>query len=171
MKGIIIYSSKTGNTKKMAEYLANNLKKDYIIDIFSADDLANLSEYDFLLLGGWVDKGHLDKKAMKILKRIDKFKIGIFGTIGAMPNSAHGLEVKGNLENLIADKYSLGVYLCPGTVDPKLIKQLEGLAGKFMPSSIKKQILEVAYVSREATEAELHAAFEFFKSNLEKLNS
>ena len=54
MKGIVIYDSSHGNTKKIAETIAGTLKESGIeVDIFYVKDIKKLSakNYDFLVLG------------------------------------------------------------------------------------------------------------------------
>ena len=54
MKGIIVYDTSYGNTKKIAETLAETLKEPGIeVDLFYVKDVKKLSgkDYDFLVLG------------------------------------------------------------------------------------------------------------------------
>lgn len=166
MKGIIIYSSKTGNTKNMAEYIYQSLKEICEMNIAAVEENKNPEEYDFALIGGWIDKGLPDSKTRKIIKSTKQNNLGIFVTLGAMPDSEHGLKVKGNLEKILENKNSLGEYRLPGLVDPKLIKKMEGLTGKIVPPSIKKKMVESGLNSRVATKDELKNASEFFKERV-----
>jgi len=54
MKGIVIYDTSYGNTKKIAETLAETLKESGIeVDVFDVKDVKKVSakDYDFLVLG------------------------------------------------------------------------------------------------------------------------
>ena len=54
MKGMVVYDSSYGNTKKIAETIAETLKESGIeIDLFYVKDVKKLSakNYDFLVLG------------------------------------------------------------------------------------------------------------------------
>jgi menaquinone-dependent protoporphyrinogen IX oxidase len=54
MKGIVVYDTSYGNTKKIAETIAETLKESGIeVDIFYVKDVKQLSgnDYDFLVLG------------------------------------------------------------------------------------------------------------------------
>ncbi|MDU2110635.1 MAG: flavodoxin family protein, partial [Peptoniphilus lacydonensis] len=109
MKGIIIYSSRTGNTKRMAEKIYDILKDKYemtIKDINDVEDERETKEYEFVLLGAWIDKGTVDNKAMKFLKKVENEKVGLFATLGAMPDSEHGKKVIKNLKELLKNKES-----------------------------------------------------------------
>jgi len=54
MKGVVVYDTSYGNTKKIAETIAETLKESGIeIDLFDVEDVKKLSakDYDFLVLG------------------------------------------------------------------------------------------------------------------------
>ncbi len=54
MKGIVVYDTSFGNTKKIAETIAGTLKESGIeVDLFDVKDVKRLSaeDYDFLVLG------------------------------------------------------------------------------------------------------------------------
>lgn len=54
MKGIVVYDTSYGNTKKIAETIADTLKESGIeVDLFHRKDVKKLSatDYDFLVLG------------------------------------------------------------------------------------------------------------------------
>ena len=52
MKGIVVYDTSYGNTKKIAETIAETLKESGIeADLFYVKDVKNLKNYNFLVLG------------------------------------------------------------------------------------------------------------------------
>ncbi|KXO16445.1 hypothetical protein HMPREF3189_00730 [Clostridiales bacterium KA00134] len=169
LKGLIIYSSRTGNTKRMAEKIYQVLKEKHQMIIRDMKDLKDTENCDFILLGAWIDRGTLETKALKLLKTIENKKIGLFATLGAMPDSEHGKKVIKNLENLLIDRDSLGQYICPGLVDPKMIEKLKGITGLVVPKKIKEKMIETSLKSREATEEELEEAARYFAENIKQL--
>ena len=169
MKGIIIYSSKTGNTKRMAKKIYEALKDKYQMEIEDIIDSPDVEGYDFVLLGGWIDRGTLEGKALKYLENIKNKKLGLFATLGAMPDSEHGKKVLGNLKDLLKDRESLGQYICPGQVDPKMIEKLKGIKGVVVPKKIKEKMIDTSLKSREATEEELLKAANYFAENINRL--
>lgn len=166
MKGIIVYSSKTGNTKKMAEYIYDAIKDLGDIQLKEIKGKMDLSSYDFALIGGWIDKGFTEKKTLDLLKNTSQENIGIFGTMGAHPKTKHGQDVYQNLTNLLQEKNSLGVFLCPGLVDPKLIDNLKRIPEHVLPKEIVTQMYEASVTSRHATEEELQEAAHYFMENI-----
>lgn len=169
MKGIIIYSSKTGNTKRMAKKIYEALKDKYQMEIEDIIDSPDVEGYDFVLLGGWIDRGTLEGKALKYLENIKNKKLGLFATLGAMPDSEHGKKVLGNLKDLLKDRESLGQYICPGQVDPKMIEKLKGIKGVVVPKKIKEKMIDTSLKSRKATEEELLKAANYFAENIKQL--
>lgn len=169
MKGIIIYSSKTGNTKRMAKKIYEVLKDKYQMEITDIIDSPDVEGYDFVLLGGWIDRGTLEGKALKYLAQIKNKDLGLFATLGAMPDSEHGKKVICNLKDLLKDRESLGQYICPGQVDPKMIEKLKGIKGVVVPKKIKEKMIDTSLKSREATEEELLKAANYFAENIKQL--
>ncbi|MDO5713606.1 MAG: flavodoxin family protein [Tissierellia bacterium] len=168
MKGIILYSTRTGNTKKMAEVIYEKVKEITEVEIFDIKDKKTLEGYDFALVGAWVDRGKPNPQALKYIEKVKIKNLGLFCTLGAMPNSEHGQKVSRNLEKLLEDYTSLGTYLCPGKVDPKMVKRLEGLVGMAVPKKIKEKMITTSKNSRNATEEELEEAGEYFKNKINK---
>ncbi|MBU5669441.1 flavodoxin family protein [Peptoniphilus sp. MSJ-1] len=173
MKGLIIYSSKTGNTKHMAEVICQEISNTSDVDLVDIKEYKNMTEshkenYDFILLGAWIDRGTLENKAMKLFKSLENQKIGLFATLGAMPDSEHGRKVIKNLEELLKDKESLGQYICPGLVDEKMIEKLKGITGMVVPKHVKEKMIETSIASRYATEEELEEAGKYFKEKIEE---
>lgn len=169
MKGIIIYSSKTGNTKRMAKKIYEALKDKYQMEIEDIIDSPDMEGYDFVLLGGWIDRGTLEGKALKYINQIKNKNLGLFATLGAMPDSEHGKKVICNLKDLLKDRASLGQYICPGQVDPKMIEKLKGIKGVVVPKKIKEKMITTSLKSREATEEELLKAANYFAENIKQL--
>lgn len=167
MKGFIAYSSKTGNTKRMAKYLYDALKENRDLTLLDLKDKPDLSGYDYGLLGGWCDRALPDKAVMKALEGAPK-KLGLFLTMGAMPDSEHGKRAMEGLKKCLSDhkKESLGTYLCPGKVDEKLAARIDLLV--FVPKEAREQMKEASEKSREATEEELKEAAVYFTEQLEK---
>lgn len=169
MKGIVIYSSKTGNTKIMAESIYDKLKDFCNMEISDINEKKNPQDYDFALIGGWVDKSYPDSKALKLIKSTQQKNLGIFVTLGAMPDSEHGQKVEINLKELLKEKNSLGTFKCPGLVDPKLVKKIKGFTGVVVPAHIRKQMVEAGENSRYATKEELDEASNYFLEKVKNL--
>ncbi len=173
MKGIIVYSSLTGNTKRMAEHIHEflNGRDELEVEICDIKEGKQLEDYDFALVGGWVDKGMPNRGPRNLLKSTKQNNLGAFVTLGAMPDSEHGLKVEANMKKILSTRNSLGDYRCPGIVDPKLIEKMRGFTGKIVPAKIRDKMIKSGEQSRWATEEELQKAAEYFLDNIMKAHS
>lgn len=169
MRGIVLYSSKTGNTQRMANIIYKHLQDLCEMDIYSVEEKENIDDYDFAIVGGWINRAKLDSRAGKIVKNSRLKNIGLFSTLGANPDSEHGNKCQKNLEDSIKNKNSLGVYQCNGLVEEKLIKNLESGKRFFIPKKIREKMIEASKNSRMATEEELNEAGNFFRENVKKI--
>ena len=75
----VIYSSRTGNTKRVAEHLAEALGA----PCCSVADASAASEQATLCIGTWIDRGTADAAARKYIERLRGRRIFLFGTLGA----------------------------------------------------------------------------------------
>lgn len=129
-KSLVVYSSLTGNTKKVAEAVQSVIPN---CDIAAIDNLPeNLDEYYFTAVGYWVDRGLPDAKSKKLIRSLKNMNVALFGTLGAYPESSHAKGCIRDSEIMLktAEKNNnvLGSFLCLGKIDPKLIDYM----GKFM---------------------------------------
>ena len=82
MKTLIIYSTKTGTTKKCAALLAANIGADSC-DMFEiGEKLPPLSDYECVVIGSYVRMGAIDKRISSFLQKnkdeLFKMKFGLF---------------------------------------------------------------------------------------------
>ena len=119
MKWAVIYSSVTGNTKKLAEASA----KAFNADIFSMQDVPDLSEYDALFIGYWLRRGSPDDKTAQFLKSLSNKMVAFFQTHGAYAGSEHAVTAFARAGALLGDNcYVLGTFSCQCAVSPAMIK-------------------------------------------------
>ena len=72
----IVFSSLTGNTKKLAEAIYEVLPKDKC-DHFGETG-SQVPGSDLLYIGFWTDKGNADKKTLELLSKLKGKKIFLF---------------------------------------------------------------------------------------------
>lgn len=122
MKSLVVYSSKTGNTKKVACAIFDALSEPKALH--AVEDAPPPDEYDFIAMGFWVDKGTADALAQSYMKRLQDKDVGLFGTLGAYPDSEHALQCKKKVLDLTVNNRVRGFFLCQGKVDPALVKAM-----------------------------------------------
>lgn len=121
---LICYSSKTGNTAKVARAMYDAAPER--CDIFKADEMPSVEGYKVLFVGYWLDKGVPDKKAQEFIATIGQNKrIVFFQTLGAEPLSAHALAAFANAGKLLDTSCQvIGALSIRGAIDPNLIKAM-----------------------------------------------
>lgn len=145
MKILITYSSKTGNTKKVAEAIKSSLKDAHLEPI---ENITNIDDYNLIIVGGWIDRATFDSKTLNFIKTISNKKVGYFFTLGACPTSDHAKDCVNNIKNLFLENNNTIVanYFCQGAIDPKLISWMSTLPEdhKMYPNKERKQRWEDA---------------------------
>ena len=115
MKTLIVYSSQTGNTKKLADALAQMIAGEKTLrPISEAPDPAG---YDLVALGFWLQAGKPDPKAAEYLAGIGDKKIFLFATHGAAADSAHARNAMEIAKSLAPSARIAGTFNCPGEVN------------------------------------------------------
>lgn len=128
----IIYSSITGNTKKVAEKAYEYLKsKEEALKAlgYCGLDLLNANNYeitgeneDLFILCFWCRRSTMDDLTMGILETLKSKDIIAIGTLTGDANGEYGDRVKNKVESAIEEKNNaVGVHLCQGHSDLKRI--------------------------------------------------
>ena len=91
MKAVIIYYTRSGTTKKMAEIISSTIKENYIeVDMFSVLDIKpkQLLEYDGIIIGSPTYYGTLAAQVKELLDESVSFHGKLDGKVGAAFSSA-----------------------------------------------------------------------------------
>jgi flavodoxin len=153
MRTIIIYSSKSGNTKKLADAMASQLGCDSVrITSDAASSTVDLEEYDLVLVGTGLYAGTPNEDLMKYLKSLNLNGTRIFAlfiTWGGAPRSDQLalarlrtlLESKG--QKVLADHFAAyggwkGILMKRGHPKPEEIAAAAQWAKKVVASSGKR---------------------------------
>ena len=90
MNYLVLYSSRTGNTRMVARAIQKALPEGTpCVDIKDLKESLpeGTTSYDCVFMGYWVDKGTADEASRTILKSLDNPYIALFATLGADPKS------------------------------------------------------------------------------------
>lgn len=121
-KVTLCISSCTGNTRKIAEALEDELKyEDYEISLFNNKVEGSIENDDSLfIVCFWCRRSTLDFESLKIIDSLEGKNILAFGTMGSYPESEYGERVKKNVHDYIEMRNKcLGVYMSQGKVSLK----------------------------------------------------
>ena len=122
MKILVVYSSRTGNTKKIGEAVFEVLPEPK--EIFSVETAPPPDQYDFIAMGFWVNRGRADEKVEEYMKKIKGKKVCVFATLGAYPNSNHARKVLNWAIEILDDNDVLGEFVCQGKIDPDILDKM-----------------------------------------------
>ena len=139
MSSLVVFSTSTGNTKKIADAIFSALKdtNKKIVDVNEINKV-NVNKFDKIIIGGWIDKGEIDEKAKEFVTKLKNKKLGLFVTMGGNPETDRAKncfqEIKKSLEKNgnIVEK----IFVCQGAIDPNLINKFremtkQDIAGPF----------------------------------------
>lgn len=109
----IVYSSKTGNTKMLADALHQALPADDCLYFGAPDAQALAAEH--IYIGFWTDKGTCDAETAAFLAQLTRQEIFLFGTCGFGGGVAYFEQILARVRDLLPESVQLvGSYLCPG---------------------------------------------------------
>jgi flavodoxin len=124
MKALVVYSSQTGNTKKLAETVCEALPAG--TQMCMVDDAPDPADCDLVALGFWLQAGKPDPKSSGFLKRLKgKQKVFLFATHGARPGSDHANHAMAHAQFLAGGATVAGSFSCYGEVNPKVLEMVK----------------------------------------------
>lgn len=146
MKILIVYSSLTGNTKKVCEkaFEILNCEKEFIA-------IENINEnilihYKNIIIGTWIDKASADEKMRIFLKNLSGKNLYFIASLAAPLDSEHAKKCYNNLAKLCSknNNFKDGV-LTRGKVSEELREKFDkfplNIIHKFVPN-IKEIVLD-----------------------------
>jgi len=167
MKAAVIYSTKTGNTKKIAEAVLGAMPAG--TELFDVKEAPPPDGFDLIAMGFWVDKGVADESAASYMKTITGKKVFSFFTLGAFPDSAHAEEcVKKSEEQYGGGCEVIGTFRCQGAIDPKLIEWMKKLPADHPHAPDEERRTRWAEAAKHPNQADCDAAAEAVRNALGK---
>ncbi|MBP3302939.1 MAG: flavodoxin family protein [Opitutales bacterium] len=163
MKSLIVYSSKTGNTRKVAEAILSVLPAG--TEIYPVENAPDPDAYDFVAVGYWVDKGTANAEMAAYMPKIRGKKVGIFFTLGAFPHSEHAQESCDNGIALLGENCEVvATFRCQGAIDPKLTAWMSKLPKEHPHAPNPERLHRWAEAAKHPDAADLEAAKNAFRN-------
>ncbi|TCS79607.1 flavodoxin family protein [Pectinatus cerevisiiphilus] len=173
MNFVVVYSSRTGNTKMVAEAVTSVLPKGTTCLPVTEVKPEMIQAADCVFVGYWVDRGLPDQAAKNFLAQLTNQHIALFATLGADPHSQHAIDslVKG-AQCLQNPESVVNQFICQGKIDPKLIEQMYKMfpAGHPHGRTPERDALHVE-AAKHPNEADLEAARNFARETLRRLGT
>lgn len=124
MDYMVVYSSKTGNTKRVAT------------EIFSAlpgmsKDMQNIEEYngkdaDIFFVGFWANRGSCDMSVIDLISGLAGKKVALFGTCGFGGDKEYYKTIEQKVSVWIPDDCEyLGTFMCQGKMPMQVREKYE----------------------------------------------
>ena len=126
MKFSIVYSSRTGNTKLLAETIRDALPAGDCV--YFGEPAPEALEADCVYAGFWTDKGRCDDAAAEFLKTLTTQKLFLFGTAGFGGTPAYFQQILQRTEEVLpASVQVIGRYMCQGKMPLSVRKRYESM--------------------------------------------
>ena len=118
MSAIVIYSSQSNNTKKVAEAIADELS----CESRPVADAGDISSFDTVAVGFWYKAGQPDPASQEFLATLAGKKVFLFGTHGAAVGTPPADNGIAKAKELAAGADIIGTFNCPGEVGEKVLE-------------------------------------------------
>lgn len=129
MKAMVVYSSRTGNTKKVANGIFAGIPGE-------SKDIQNLEDYDgkdaeVFFVGFWTDKGTCDEETGAFLRSLHGQKVFLFGTAGFGESQEYFSRILARVsECLDGTNDCIGSYMCQGRMPEAVRRRYESMMEK-----------------------------------------
>jgi flavodoxin len=124
VKVLIAYSSRTTNTRRLAEAIHLALPESDLCPVGSAPNPAG---YDLIYMGCWIEEGTADEAARAYMERIKDKPVAVFATLGAYPDSKHAEECLEAVTGLLSANTVVDQFICQGAIDRVLVEWMKQL--------------------------------------------
>jgi flavodoxin len=121
MKALIVYSSLTGNTKKLAEALNTLIGGEKTF--CPIREAPHPAGYDLVAVGYYLMAGKPDPESAAYLAKIGDCQLFLFATHGAAAGSDHALKAMALARSLAPAARIAGTFDCPGEVNPAFLEK------------------------------------------------
>ena len=128
MKTLLTYSSKTNNTKKVADAIYEkmpNATYKKVEELLEFED----NDYELIVVGGWIDKGHMNASIDNFISQLENKKVAFFFTLGAYPTGQHAYDCITNIKKKLEANNNEVIthFHCQGAIDPALMNWMKKL--------------------------------------------
>ena len=122
MKTLVVYSSQSGNTRKLADAVFDFIDAEK--EIYPVDEAPDPNGYDSVAVGFWLKAGKPDPLSLEFLSKIKAQQLFLFATHGAATGSAHAEGAMSHARSLVSEAKVLGTFSCQGEVNPEVLERV-----------------------------------------------
>lgn len=140
MQTMVVYSSRTGNTQKIANAIFSAIPG-------ASKDMQRMEEYqekdaDIFFVGFWTEKGNCDMQTANLLMELHGKKVALFGTCGMGRDEAYYARIEENVKKwLPADNTYAGAYICQGKMPMAVRNRYEKMLEAGQQENLMQQMI------------------------------
>ena len=124
----IVYSSRTGNTKKLAATIHKVLPSDSCFYYGTIDNVKDKLS-NIIYIGFWTERGNADSLTIEFLKKLKNKKIFLFGTAGYGESEDYFRNIINNVKkNIDSSNTLIGTFMCQGKMPLAVKERYENMA-------------------------------------------
>lgn len=164
VKTTFIYSSLTGNTKRLALALHELCK--------TSSEVVNIDDYqktcsDVYVLCSWIDRTKPDKKSLAMVDNFQDKNVYLIATLGANPESEYGAECIKNMQEIYRKCNILGIDLVQGSVSEQVIEMFKTLPTDHPHALTEEKMQRYKEIKDRPNTKDFQAAFSKLKNKLQ----
>lgn len=126
MRDAVVFTSKTGNTRHLAEEIRKQLGEEEC-GYFGAPDAAAL-DADVVFAGFWTDRGSCDGEMAAFLESLSNQQLFLFGTAGFGGDPAYFEKILKTVKSHVAATVPvIGAYMCQGQMPIAVRRRYEAM--------------------------------------------
>ena len=121
---LVVYSSQTGNTQKIAEAIFAVLPEGS--EIYHIDQAPSADGYENIVVGFWTIRGGADDKAVEYLKKMTNSRVFLFGTMFSNDITGYGQGVLGRAAAVLNENCTvIGKFICQGKLSDEHVEKMK----------------------------------------------
>ncbi|MCC8076556.1 MAG: flavodoxin family protein [Clostridiales bacterium] len=165
MEFLVLYSSRTGNTEKVAEAIFDALPgRSKLIE--SVEDYDGTENPGLVFLGFPVNRGNCPMDVVDALEKLEGKRLAIFATCG-MGDETYQQRIRHNIDVWMPDVYiDLGFFCCQGAIAPAFLKELREQEASVSPQMVEAMEAQQQQSVGHPDAADLDRARQFAKEVL-----
>lgn len=130
MKYQVIYDSRTGNTKKLAERIFMCLEGEER-DIKSVSEFDGTEDADFYFIGFCTNRNSCSMDIADVLEMLEGKKIALFGTCGMGNTQEYYKKIRKNVDVWMPEEYEdRGFFMCQGRMNDEIKERIALITAK-----------------------------------------
>jgi len=169
MKCLVVYSSRSGNTERVARAIHAALGPECVLAEAAAAPPPE--KFDFIALGFGAYNGWPDGDMRAYMKRCRNKEVGIFLTLGAYPDSEAAHQYLGRAEGLLENCTLRAKFICQGRYTEEHLARMKSRPATSPHAWNEERAARVAEAMKHPDKTDLATAAERFRAAVEKLQN